>query len=780
LAVLWVALGALSAFALAPSAALAGDANEAFCPPETEASPGFRAFMPDCRADELVTPPYKDGNIVFELGAISDDGNRFLGNSYGGFAGTGNNEQGSLLIGAAIYEFERSSDGWNTEALNPSAQSTPFSGYVSSSTDLSSTLWELDENPGDTEILYTIPRLTLELRVHQPGSSPRFIPIGPEDSPTQTRSFLNFEPAGTSSDLSHVVFSIEPREGSLWPGDTTTEEPSLYEYVGTGNSEPTLVGVKNDGPLHGSPHINEGAELISRCGIEFGDETDTYNAVSASGETVFFSARECSDVPGEPEVKELYARSGGERTIAISEPSLPAGEAHCTSGHACFTATRSAASFQGASEDGSRVFFTTNQPLVNGDEDTTSDLYMAEIQGQGAAAHLANLVQVSHNSHSAEAAEVQGVERVSEDGSRVYFVAKGALTGANAEAKSPTVGADNLYVYDTETGHLAFVATLSEEDGEEWSSRDERRVQATPSGGFAVFPSLEHLTGAEDTSTVPQLFEYDAETEHLARVSIGQKGSYLCPQTEAVQSGFNCNGNTTIPANEPGLTRLPYAGNFSPTTATSALVVSNDGRVFFSSLDALTPLAREGSANVYEYSGGNVYLIAPGEDLALEQASFGVGAAVSSGRLIGTDRAGTDLFFGAVGPQVPQDTDNQADIYDARVAGGFPAPPAPKGCQEETCQGAGSVVPSLAAPVTATLSGAGNLAPEPVVTVAKPKPSTRVKPATRAQRLAKALKACRRVKPAKKRLSCEKQARKLYGAKAARAGKPGQRPTGGN
>ena len=102
--------------------------------------------------------------------------------------------------------------------------------------------------------------------------------------------------------------------------------------------------------------------------------------------------------------------------------------------------------FQGASRDGSKVFFLTKQPLLNGDEGGTGtgqDLYEDEIEGEGASAKLARVVQVSHDPHAGQAAEVQGVTRISEDGSHVYFVAEGGT-----ERATPT-GArrEHLYVF---------------------------------------------------------------------------------------------------------------------------------------------------------------------------------------------------------------------------------------------------------------------------------------------------------------------------------------------
>ena len=239
-----------------------------------------------------------------------------------------------------------------------------------------------------------------------------FVEVGPvvppwltEGPPDQTSVFANAETAsgdlysGASADLSHVLFFLRRANSGqsyLWPGDTTTEHlKSLYEYVGVGDAEPKLVGVSNAGQLL---HNTE-ADLISDCGTELGGaETtgnDKYNAISASGQAVFFTARAAESGPSKdkctfrelplfeegtgPPVDELYVRIAGEETLAISEPPLSVQGRECTG--TCETsetieADRSKGVFQGASEDGSKVFFLTKQPLVNAGADTKTDLYM--------------------------------------------------------------------------------------------------------------------------------------------------------------------------------------------------------------------------------------------------------------------------------------------------------------------------------------------------------------------------------------------------------------------
>jgi hypothetical protein len=197
-----------------------------------------------------------------------------------------------------------------------------------------------------------------------------------------------------------------------------------------------------------------------------------------------------------------------------------------------------------------------------------------------------------------------------------------------------------------------------------------------------------------------------------------------------------------------------------PTAASFGAALSGDGAsVFFTSAARLAPQAVSGDTNVYEYREGNVYLVSDGHDASLYSNSPTV-------NLFGIDPSGSDAFFVTADPLVPEDGETQEALYDAREAGGFPAPLVSPGCTGETCRGAAGAPPQLQLPGSASQAGGGNL-PPPV----EPKPAAKStpKPLTRAQKLAKALEACGKDKKKKKRASCKAQARKRYGTKSKAA-----------
>ena len=671
------------------SALAAGDVNSGACPLGSEASPGFRGYLADCRAFELVTPPFINGAFPGGVGnkneppQISADGEHLLSLVLGGFAETESLEQNTYHYGA-YYKYSRTPAGWSVEALTPPASLFPRYEFAAASSDFSRSLWKGQETvageelpagppPGGTTAPsngYSYPNnAVLAVREAAGGGKGRFTIIGPVTAPGHEPDSQEegFEMEGASGDLSHVLLRVNATNKQLWPGDETLQnDPSLYEYVGTGDREPVLVGVRNNGSVaeaaaqEGKAHVNEAAVLVSRCGTGLGGHGaggTLANAVSASGEIVYVTAFACGSAPN---VNEVYARIGSVRTVDISEPTTgPAGDC----GH-CNDSEPYAAVYQGASEDGAKVFFTSEQELLAGS--SGDSLYKYDFDAAD-----------PHDRVTLLAANVESVAAVSQDGSRVYFESKSVLaSNANGNGEVAQPGAENLYVRDTETGEPpVFVA------------REASGVRATRDGGFAVFESTRHVLGTNDRSVVAQLFEYDAMTGMISRVSIGQSSplGYECETTHVVEEGFNCDGNATS-----GSFYLPYSlaeqenEKWEPTDATSGLAVAANGVVEFESETALTPLAVPGAENVYEYHAGDVYLISPGTEAT---SPINQEAHLPLSRALGMDESGQDLFFSTTESLLPQDGDSQTSWYDARVDGGFPAPVERPTCTGGTCQG---------------------------------------------------------------------------------------------
>ena len=708
---------------------------------------GFKASLPDCRAYEMVTPPYKEGFQIGAGSAVSEDGSQIMAESLGGLLSPGGTiPEGSGTFGH-FYRLVRAEAGWESLPLEAPFSRLPNLHEVPSiRPDFGSSIWIASAQGQTSEDVYL------------DQSNGAVTHVGPGAPPGNLERALILE--GSSKDLDHLVLGVNSANGEeenpLWPGDQTLAGglPSLYQYAGTGNAEPELVGVSNQtsvseaAQIQGAPHINEAAKLISDCGTFLGGglpETEAYNAVSATGAEVFFTSKQCA---GGPPVDELYARIEGEKTIAISEPPLSVPGRQCAT-TACMSAesvpgNRQAGVFVGASLDGSRVFFMTAQPLVDGDTDSSTDLYAAELS-KGA---VTRLIQVSGGGSGdptpGSGAEVLGVARISEDGSHVYFVARGALTGTNREGKAPVTGEPNLYVAVDECAggestcedpveRTSFIATLSGADGGDWNPTDKRPVQATPDGRFLVFQSTADLT--PDQKGLPeagQVFQYDAQTETLVRVSRGE-------------NGYGDDGNSsTYAATIP----REFYNLDQPDRRFARLAVSSDGsRVFFTSAAALTPQVTAGFSGVYEYHGGQVALIAAGHDVTEPNATS----------LVGTDESGQDVFFETTDQLLSQDRDVSPDVYDARSDGGFTPPPAEAApCAGDSCQGAANAPPVLATPGLAGLSE-GGAPPPPADHPSSPKS------ATRAQKLAKALKACRKKQPGRKRAGCVRQAQQRYG-----------------
>ena len=691
--------------------------------------------LPDGRAYEMVTPPQKNGALIGDVltGLPTDfagDGSRVIASSIQCFADTGSCT-GLRATAGSLYEFTRTATGWVASSMTPTATLYPINSAWTASADAGTALFSVPTAPDGEDDFYA----------RQPDGS--FTHIGPVSPPSAGSQ----GPIGagtvlaTTVDLTHVVWSVA-QPGPLWPFDTTQpNQNSLYEYAGTG-TQPVLVGVSG-GP--GS------TDLISVCGTVLGDGTSAPGIMSSDGSIVYFTAygkltasNAGCVASASPAADVLDARVDGTSADAHTVPISQRSPADCTTA-ACTSSPAGDANFEGASTDGSKAFFTSTQELTdNASEDshagdTARGQACASTTGpNGCNLYLYDstqpagheLIDASAGDSSGGGPRVQGVVGISSDGSHAYFVAQGVLTAtANSQGQTAQAGAENLYVYERDQAHpngqTTFISTLPASDAQNWSSPQGTVANVSPDGRFLVFISRGDLTADDSSSGGRQVFRYDAQTGSLQRISIGS-------------NGFGDNGNFAGSGCEPSY--CPQDESIVPPLMTRAGVprtdptMSDDGtRVFFESPHGLTPgalddvrIATNGDGtgnpiyaqNIYEWeqagagscpasqSSGCVYLISDGHDV-------GVYAGQSDVHLIGTDTTGVNAFFKTSDQLVPQDTDTEEDIYDARIGGGFPYTPPAAGCAGDNCQGSPSGVPATPTAATLTFSGPGNSASAP-------------------------------------------------------------------
>ncbi len=650
---------------------------------------GPSSHLPDCRAYEMVTPTYKEGFPAKPWG-FAEGGSAMWAQSIGAFAGSEQDRfelelGGGIALEGGSYIMSRGASGWSTTAITPSGVLYPDVVPVAFNQDFSVSMWvglsraqEALANANGVGGKYRSEEASFY--VHSGGGP--LVEVGrllPEAAVGLVNGFNGgfWTYAGAAKDLSAVLYEMSE---ARWPGDETEPgDPSLYEYVGTGSRAPLLVGVSG----------GEGSSsLVSRCGTEVssarnadhGVSVDAQDqAVSETGGTVYFTALPCSPAPV---VQELYARVGngqpGAHTVAISEPSRE----DCA---ACDIqeAVRRAASAVGFSEDGSKEFFTTTQPLLGKDE--SNNLYEYDFDAE--AGH--RIVRVSGGDGTVEnpTAEVESVIGVSPDGSHVYFTAGGVLTRVpNSLGQVAEAGRSNLYLYERDVqypaGRTVFVMPDADLPGH--SNEHPGGVAGfSQNGRFMVFTSGAHLT-PDDLSGLEQGFEYDSQTGTFVRFSIGE-------------DGFNSDGNTGTVQNA---------------------MVADDGSVYFETRNPLVPHAVNGGYNVYEYREGNVSLISSGLDTRSEEP----------GLLGYISPSGSDVFFTTYEQLVPRDTDSQVDVYDARAGGGFSEPPLPPQCQADACQGSLAGAPVLLSPGSEFQAGGENpvsSAPEESAATVKSKPKAK-------------------------------------------------------
>jgi hypothetical protein len=206
----------------------------------------------------------------------------------------------------------------------------------------------------------------------------------------------------------------------------------------------------------------------------------------------------------------------------------------------------------------------------------------------------------------------------------------------------------NLYVW--RNGSVRHVATLDAP-----SIYAASRINVSPDGSHMAFITETQIS-AYDNDGFAEMFTYDPDARRLVCVSCLPDGSKPTSEVEGSQNGS---------------------------------FMTDDGRAFFSTGEALTPRDANGIRDIYEYVGGRAQLISSGT--GDNDGTFGdtpIG-------LVGVSADGTDAFISTYETLVGQDENGQfLKFYDARVGGGFPfnKPAAPCAAADE-CHGPASLQP---------------------------------------------------------------------------------------
>jgi hypothetical protein len=250
------------------------------------------------------------------------------------------------------------------------------------------------------------------------------------------------------------------------------------------------------------------------------------------------------------------------------------------------------------------------------------------------------------------------------DGSRVYFVDR---VGDASDAHRV-----RIVTWDGST--MRVVATAAENA----LAGLPRKLSASADGRFVVFQTDVKLEGFADPGE-GQVYVYDADTNETSCASCAEVA-------EESRRAFLWGAR----------------GSTAPVSNHAPREALDDGRVFFTTNTALVPEDVNGKDDVYEWRDGVAALVSSGTgayDALFHEASAD----------------GRDVFFSTVARLVPQDTDNVADLYDARLGGGLPtqhlvpartSPP----CADDDCQGAPSITSASAIAGSVTFAGGADAA----------------------------------------------------------------------
>jgi hypothetical protein len=711
----------------------AGDANETSCPVSTVSSPGFRPSLPDCRAYEIVSAA-DSGDLATVAGSYGfPDGVHVFYRDFLPTVGAG--ARNGLT---EPFVATRTSSGWVQQPISPLQ-----------------------------------------------GDGPKTVTLGVQQK---------VEPVSMTGDFSHAFVSS--------PYQDPFEAPRLDQTTGVGvyslllaSGEVETVSLPDSGVL--TQTMIETAECLG-LGLTNGCGMFLAGSSADGGRAFFVTTAKLVTAPGTPtdthtSGDEIYERAGGHTYLVgvLPDGSAPACGAEVSQGISDTVKPEAAYSYGAVAPSGENVVFEANTCAENG-------LFLRDVVG-GSTTVL--------------------------PGSK--FAGR-AGTAAGEEEKIFTLGNGKLYEYHVGTGQvveigegslLAFsrdgsrVYFLNAQGIQVYHEGSTELIPGTPGGGYtSAGPFGKHPGGliangrpAEypETSNMPVASGGESDGSHLLFIDTAQLTGYENKEHQeayvydAETGDVTCISCNPLRPNEPearGDTQLitNLALDFSDAQyhSPSPPFISDDGsRAVFETTEALVSQDTNGTADVYEWEragsegcaaeslqveslaespvysvidGGCLYLLSSGLGREVPNAE----SIVDGTHLVGASENLEDIYIRTSESLLPG-LDNASKLYDVRIDGGFPYASPSRGCEAGRCKAGGEPAMSGES-TTEAFTGPGD------VKSTNARHDIRSAIAARERKLMRALRSCRRRRDKRRRIVCERTARRRFDAgSGVRGGREG-------
>jgi hypothetical protein len=650
------------------------------------------AYLPDCRAYELVIPG-NTGAVQLYPGDVTQDlfFFKFLGNtiphfriqalnqgtasapsrfSFVGLSGavTGTNPPNSL---ADTYTSTRTLDGWVTRYWGQRGNEVSVAGGARCNQKMDICIdYHLREPfglaPDPNDVVSNAPYVW-DSEGHSLGRWPTNLGVVKGGA-----AYVGDDEP--SADFSHYVFSSV--NVPFTPDGLTKAPGTVYDND------------VDDATMAKASVLPGGADIPAGSG---GGETEEeflrIAAVSTDGSHILMTTQGTAGV-------NLYLRVDGAVTYPIAEGKL-------------------AVNLIGMTSDGSKVVFGSRDHVTPDDTDNflNEDIFVwDEASGdvtrisQGNGAGNEEFCQPPEgllcSAQPLKTERPDSDDTIASRSGDVYFYSPEQLDPASPGVKNER----NLYVY--RQGTVRYVATLD-------AGTAINRIQISPDGSHVAFLTAAQLT-SYDNQGWREMYLYSPETGIVRCASCiptGEPPKILRP-AEDIGSSFP-DAAREVPSKD---VMASQSGRF----------MADDGTTVFATSDALVEGDTNGLVDVYEFTGGRPQLISSGT----AQTDKLPGNFFFPGEYTGVEaisRNAADVYFSTYDTLAPDEDFNGQVLkfYDARVNGGFVPPAALQPCvAADECHG--DEAPGRDPAVIATGAGLG-AAPKGERSSSKPKKNQKKK-----------------------------------------------------